>query len=73
MKQRQVFAPGRKRVLSQRLKKFLPHSAVQQNFEAFVLLSVAVLALVATGCKNTARGVGEDVEKVGEKIQEKTK
>jgi predicted small secreted protein len=34
-------------------------------------LIVSVAALVA-GCKNTAHGAGEDIEKMGEKIQEKT-
>ena len=40
----------------------------------FVLTAVLAFLLVAgTGCKNTAHGAGEDIEKVGEKIQEKTK
>lgn len=37
------------------------------------LLAVAALSLSVVGCQNTAHGVGEDVEKVGDKIQEKTK
>ena len=36
------------------------------------MLAVFVLTVV-TGCKNTAHGVGEDVEKAGDKIQEKTR
>jgi predicted small secreted protein len=36
------------------------------------LFAVALLAASAVGCRNTAHGVGEDVEKVGDKIQEKT-
>lgn len=37
-----------------------------------VLLSLtALLAIVSTGC-NTAHGFGKDVEKAGDKIQEKT-
>lgn len=36
------------------------------------LFAVALLAVSAVGCRNTAHGVGEDVEKVGDKIQEKT-
>ena len=36
------------------------------------MLAVYALAIV-TGCKNTAHGVGEDVEKAGDKIQEKTR
>ncbi len=36
----------------------------------FALL--AALSLVfTTGCRNTAKGVGKDVENAGEKIQEK--
>ena len=37
------------------------------------LLAVAALALSVVGCQNTAHGVGKDVEKVGDKIQEKTR
>ena len=36
------------------------------------LLAVCTLAFV-TGCKNTARGAGKDIEKAGDKIQEKTR
>lgn len=39
---------------------------------ALALFAVVLLSL-ATGCKSTARGAGEDIEKMGEKIQEKTK
>jgi predicted small secreted protein len=35
------------------------------------LLMAAVLLLAASGCKNTAKGVGKDMERAGEKIQEK--
>lgn len=40
-----------------------------------LLLSLFAVAVIgfATGCKNTANGFGKDVEKAGEKIQEKTK
>lgn len=34
------------------------------------LLSAALLALVTTGCQ-TSKGFGQDVEKLGDKIQEK--
>jgi predicted small secreted protein len=34
---------------------------------------LAVYALAFVGCKHTAYGVGQDTERVGEKIQEKTK
>jgi predicted small secreted protein len=32
----------------------------------------SLLIVAATGCKNTAHGAGEDIEKMGEKIQDKT-
>lgn len=32
-----------------------------------------LLVATTTGCKHTARGAGEDIENMGEKIQEKTK
>ena len=45
----------------------------------FFFQKVAVLSLlvtlclaISTGCKNTAKGFGKDVENTGEKIQEKT-
>ena len=34
---------------------------------------LAVYALAMVGCKHTAHGAGEDIEKAGEKIQQKTK
>ncbi len=37
------------------------------------LFAAALLVASTTGCKHTARGAGEDIENVGEKIQEKTK
>ena len=37
------------------------------------LLAATVMIIAGTGCKHTAHGVGQDVEKMGEKIQEKTK
>jgi len=36
-----------------------------------VLTGVSSLVLVS-GCKSTANGAGRDIEKMGEKIQEKT-
>ncbi len=36
------------------------------------MFAVALLTLSVVGCRNTAHGVGKDVEKVGDKIQEKT-
>lgn len=38
-----------------------------------VTFATALLVLAGTGCKNTAHGVGEDMEEAGEKIQKKTK
>jgi predicted small secreted protein len=38
-----------------------------------MLAAAAWLTMTTTGCKHTAHGVGQDVEKAGEKIQEKTK
>lgn len=37
-----------------------------------MLMVAAALCAFGFGCKNTAHGVGKDVENVGEKIQEKT-
>jgi len=37
-----------------------------------MLMLAAAICALSLGCKNTAHGVGKDVEKVGEKIQEKT-
>jgi predicted small secreted protein len=37
------------------------------------VLVAAWLTLAVTGCKHTAHGFGQDVEKAGEKIQDKTK
>ena len=33
---------------------------------------LAVYALAAVGCKHTAHGFGEDMEKAGSKLQDKT-
>jgi predicted small secreted protein len=38
----------------------------------FTVLGIALLA-ATIGCKHTARGAGKDIEKMGEKIQEKTR
>jgi len=47
---------------------------MKKHFRSFVLpvLASALLVLVGMGCKNTAHGVGKDMEKAGEKIQDKT-
>jgi predicted small secreted protein len=36
-----------------------------------IMLAVYAMVLV-TGCKHTAHGAGQDIERAGEKIQEKT-
>jgi len=38
------------------------------------VLALVLIAFVGsvTGCRNTANGMGKDIEKTGEKIQEKT-
>jgi predicted small secreted protein len=37
-----------------------------------LLLATAAIALIATGCQ-TSKGFGKDVEKLGDKIQEKSR
>ncbi len=44
----------------------------QFNRLIIVILAVALFGLATAGCKHTANGAGKDIEKVGEKIQEKT-
>jgi len=41
--------------------------------KTILAVMLAVYALAAVGCKHTAHGVGEDIEKAGDKIQEKTR
>jgi predicted small secreted protein len=37
-------------------------------------IMLAIYAIVfVTGCKHTAHGAGQDIEKAGDKIQEKTR
>lgn len=45
------------------------------SFKQFVrlLCITALLGIVCSGCRNTAHGFGKDVEKAGDKIQEKTR
>ncbi len=47
---------------------------MNQTFKrlAFVLLTAALFALVTSGCQ-TSKGFGKDVEKLGDKIQDKSK
>ncbi|MDO8541536.1 MAG: entericidin A/B family lipoprotein [Opitutaceae bacterium] len=37
---------------------------------AALVLGIAVMSLIATGC-NTTKGFGRDVEKLGDKIEQK--
>jgi predicted small secreted protein len=46
---------------------------IQMQRFVLMMFAVVLLALSVAGCKNTARGVGKDVENAGEKIQEKTR
>jgi predicted small secreted protein len=38
-----------------------------------IMLAITLIAVASsvTGCRNTAEGIGQDVERAGEKIQEK--
>ncbi|MCC7374769.1 MAG: hypothetical protein IT581_08935 [Verrucomicrobiales bacterium] len=38
----------------------------------FFAATLLGLLIAVVGCKNTAHGAGKDIEKMGEKIQEKT-
>jgi predicted small secreted protein len=38
-----------------------------------IIALIAVFGIAATGCRNTAEGVGKDMENAGEKIQDKSK
>ncbi len=51
----------------------LPRRPIWEKVDRTGMLSLLVLlvALSAVGCRNTADGFGKDVEKVGEKIQDK--
>ncbi len=44
---------------------------LQIKVTLFALAGILLLGL-ASGCKNTANGAGRDIEKIGEKIQDKT-
>lgn len=48
-------------------------TSMKQNGKQLALcISIAALTFTLLGCKNTANGAGKDIEKAGEKIQEKT-
>jgi len=45
---------------------------MKTSINAWILaLSLFLTAAAMTGCKNTAKGFGKDVENAGEKIQDK--
>ena len=48
---------------------------IMKNTRRLLLLSLFATALLAviTGCRHTAHGAGQDIEDMGEKIQEKTR
>lgn len=37
-----------------------------------ILCALTVLVFAGTGCKHTAHGAGQDIQNMGEKIQDKT-
>ena len=47
---------------------------MKHNLKSFILavLATALFVVVGTGCKSTAHGAGQDIERMGEKIQKKT-
>jgi len=52
------------------IKKIM--KTIKINCYILMLFVVSCLGLMTTGCKHTAHGAGEDIEQMGEKIQEKT-
>jgi predicted small secreted protein len=40
--------------------------------KTILAVMLAVYALAVVGCRHTAHGAGKDIERTGEKIQEKT-
>lgn len=45
----------------------------QKSLGAVCLLALGLfLSVFTSGCKHTANGAGQDIERMGEKIQEKT-
>jgi|GEM_PF-2394517 len=49
---------------------------MKNQFQIYRVMVILFFGLILTttvsGCKSTAHGAGEDIEKMGEKIQEKT-
>jgi predicted small secreted protein len=46
--------------------------SIHFNRLIIVLFAAALLGLVGAGCKHTVHGAGQDIEQMGDKIQEKT-
>jgi len=45
---------------------------MKTKLQSFVMiLAAALITVAASGCRHTAHGVGEDMERAGEKIQDK--
>ena len=70
---RYVFASQRFVTLHVSIQHQTKEEYIMIKSKVIALLAAAVMIIAGTGCKHTAHGVGEDVEKMGEKIQEKTK
>ena len=50
------------------------NNTTRQCKQLVVLTLIGVILTISgIGCKHTAHGAGEDIEKMGEKIQDKTK
>jgi len=48
-------------------------NVMKLELKSVAIVLLALLVVVATGCRNTAHGIGKDMQDAGEKIQEKTK
>ena len=44
---------------------------MKTKMKSFVILMAALITVATSGCRHTAQGVGEDMERAGEKIQDK--
>jgi predicted small secreted protein len=43
---------------------------MKTKMKTFVILMTALITVAASGCRHTARGIGEDMERAGDKIQD---
>jgi predicted small secreted protein len=47
---------------------------MRRTFQSLILgVFLTALLMASIGCRNTAEGAGEDIENMGEKIQEKAR